>query len=196
MEAPIHPALFQQPEQSLWISCAVPSIAMLDQADSTHEVVDSIAAPIVGVRHISKAFGPIVALKNVSLDVGAGEIRGICGENGAGKSTLVKILTGVYRPDEATFSSTANSVSSRRHARRRSTASPLSSQELSLCPDLSVEDNIWLGSLRVPFLHKRPACGDAPRTRWRSLAPPTFHSIPPSAHLAWANVSSWKSPGC
>ena len=57
---------------------------------------------IVGVRHIWKSFGPIAALKDVSLDIGAGEIRGICGENGAGKSTLVKILTGVYRPDEGT----------------------------------------------------------------------------------------------
>ena len=57
---------------------------------------------VLGVRNIAKSFGPIAALRNVSLDVGPGEIRGICGENGAGKSTLVKILTGVYRPDEGT----------------------------------------------------------------------------------------------
>ena len=54
---------------------------------------------IVGVRHLTKSFGAIPALKDVSLDFAPGEIRAICGENGAGKSTLVKILTGVYRPD-------------------------------------------------------------------------------------------------
>ena len=54
---------------------------------------------IVGARHLSKSFGAIAALKDVSLDIAPGEIRAICGENGAGKSTLVKLLTGVYRPD-------------------------------------------------------------------------------------------------
>src|SRR6204780_557951 len=58
---------------------------------------------VVGVRNISKSFGPIAALKDVSLDISAGEIHGICGENGTGKSTLVKILTGVYRPDQGSM---------------------------------------------------------------------------------------------
>ena len=111
---------------------------------------------IVGVRNVSKSFGPIAALKNISLDIGPGEIRGICGENGAGKSTLVKILTGVYRPDEGTvlIGGAPASVATPRQAQERGIA--IVAQELSLCPDLSVEDNIWLGSLRVPFLHKRP----------------------------------------
>jgi len=118
---------------------------------------EGAAASILGVRHISKSFGPIAALKDVSLDIGAGEIRGICGENGAGKSTLVKILTGVYRPDQGRvlIDGAPASLATPRQAQERGLA--IVAQELSLCPDLSVEDNIWLGSLRVPFLHKRPA---------------------------------------
>ncbi len=114
------------------------------------------AAPIVGVRGLSKSFGPIAALKDVSLDIGPGEIRGICGENGAGKSTLVKILTGVYRPDAGgvLIDGAPAAIATPRQAQEFGIA--IVAQELSLCPDLSVEDNIWLGSLRVPFLHKRP----------------------------------------
>jgi len=112
--------------------------------------------PVVGVRGLSKSFGPIAALTDVSLDIAAGEIRGICGENGAGKSTLVKILTGVYRPDEGSVlvDGAPAAVTTPRQAQELGIA--IVAQELSLCPDLSVEDNIWLGSLRVPFLHKRP----------------------------------------
>jgi ribose transport system ATP-binding protein/rhamnose transport system ATP-binding protein len=113
-------------------------------------------AAVFGVRNLSKSFGPIAALKNVSIDIAPGEIRAICGENGAGKSTLVKILTGVYRPDQGavTVDGAEVTIASPRQAQELGVA--LVSQELSLCPDLSVEDNIWLGSLRVPFLHKRP----------------------------------------
>jgi ABC-type sugar transport system ATPase subunit len=105
---------------------------------------------------VSKSFGSIAALKNVSLDIAPGEIRGICGENGAGKSTLVKILTGVYRPDQGTVLVGGAPASITRPRQAQELGIALVAQELSLCPDLSVEDNIWLGSLRVPFLHKRP----------------------------------------
>jgi len=113
-------------------------------------------ASVLGVRNISKSFGPIAALKKVSLDIEPGEIRGICGENGAGKSTLVNILTGVYRPDEGTVlvDGAPVNIATPRQAQELGVA--LVAQELSLCPDLSVEDNIWLGSIRVPFLHKKP----------------------------------------
>ena len=114
------------------------------------------APAILGVRNVGKSFGPIAALKDVSLDIAPGEIRAICGENGAGKSTLVKILTGVYRSDRGTIlvDGEPRAVSSPRQAQELGIA--IVSQELSLCPDLSVEDNIWLGSIQVPFLHKRP----------------------------------------
>jgi ABC-type sugar transport system ATPase subunit len=113
------------------------------------------AASVLGVADLSKSFGPIAALRNVSLDIAAGEIRGICGENGAGKSTLVKLLTGVYRPDggSITIAGRPCTITTPRQAQELGIA--LVAQELSLCPDLSVEDNIWLGSLQVPFLHKK-----------------------------------------
>ena len=81
---------------------------------------------VVGVRHIWKSFGSIAALKDVSLDIGPGEIRGICGENGAGKSTLVKILTGVYRPDQGSVLIDGAPASLPRPGTRRSAASPSS----------------------------------------------------------------------
>ena len=110
---------------------------------------------LVGTRNLSKSFGAIAALNEVSLDIAPGEIRAICGENGAGKSTLVKLLTGVYRPDSGDISVAGEirTIATPRQAQELGIA--LVAQELSLCPDLSVEDNIWLGSVKVPLLHKR-----------------------------------------
>src|SRR5271167_4741224 len=99
------------------------------------------AQSVVGVRHVSKSFGPIAALKDISLDIEPGEIRGICGENGAGKSTLVKILTGVYRPDEGTVLVCGKTVTVATPRQAQELGIAIVSQELSLCPDLSVEDN-------------------------------------------------------
>jgi ribose transport system ATP-binding protein/rhamnose transport system ATP-binding protein len=118
------------------------------------------ANSVVGVTALSKSFGAILALKNVSLDVAAGEVRAICGENGAGKSTLVKILTGVYRPDAGAVTVGGAPVTIDTPRRAQELGIALVAQELSLCPDLSVEDNIWLGSVKVPFLHKRPELRD------------------------------------
>lgn len=111
--------------------------------------------PIFSVRELSKSFGPVEALKQVSLDVYPGEIRAVCGENGAGKSTLVKILAGINQPDAGTiyFDGKVCTLGSPTEAQRLGIA--MVAQELSVCPDLSVLDNIWLGSMDVPFLHRR-----------------------------------------
>ena len=55
--------------------------------------------PVLAVHGLSKSFGPVRALRNVDLELHAGEVLGLVGDNGAGKSTLVKCIAAVHRPD-------------------------------------------------------------------------------------------------
>ena len=57
-------------------------------------------APLLEVRHVSKFFGNVNALKDISVSVGAHEVTCVLGDNGAGKSTFIKILSGVHKHDE------------------------------------------------------------------------------------------------
>ena len=126
-------------------------------------MADSENRNFVSVRGLSKRFGALNALNAISFDVREGEIHALCGENGAGKSTLVKLLTGIHRPDSGTIAIGANivAISSPKAAQELGIA--LVAQELSLCPDLSVLDNIWLGSVQVPLFHRRPKLRDLAR---------------------------------
>ncbi len=117
--------------------------------------LDGETVPVLSVENISKRFGPIMALDNVSLSLGAGEVQAICGENGAGKSTLVKILTGVYRADSGIVRIDGIPRDIRRPQQAQELGLALVAQELSLVPHLSVLDNIWLGDRSVPMLHRR-----------------------------------------
>lgn len=119
--------------------------------------------PIFSIRDLSKSFGPVQALKRVSLDFHLGEIHAICGENGAGKSTLVKMLAGINQPDSGAifFGGKTCVLTSPAEAQRLGVA--MVAQELSLCPDLTVLDNIWLGSMEVPLLHRRRILRDRAR---------------------------------
>jgi ABC-type sugar transport system ATPase subunit len=110
---------------------------------------------MLDVEHLAKSFGPVKALRDVSLSLAAGEVRAVCGENGAGKSTLMQLLMGVSQPDAGSIRLQGNAVTidSPQQAQRLGIA--LVAQELSLAPDLSILDNIWLGSRAVPLFHRR-----------------------------------------
>jgi ABC-type sugar transport system ATPase subunit len=109
---------------------------------------------ILTVSGVSKSFGPVQALRDISFALAKGEVRALCGENGAGKSTFVKILMGVYHPDNGTIAVDGKIHDIRAPNIAQGLGLALVAQELSLAPHLSIFDNIWLGSQRVPFFHR------------------------------------------
>ncbi|MCL6601058.1 MAG: sugar ABC transporter ATP-binding protein [Alicyclobacillus macrosporangiidus] len=100
---------------------------------------------ILEARKVSKSYGGVKALVETDFECQAGEIHALLGENGAGKSTLVKIFSGVVRPDEGTIWVDGRPVQlhSPDDARRLGIASVF--QELSLIPNMSVAENLFLG---------------------------------------------------
>lgn len=96
-------------------------------------------------RSITKTFGGVTALQNVTLSIRKGECHGLMGENGAGKSTLGKVLAGIYRPDkgELWINGKRQNYGSPRDARNAGVA--MVHQELAFCPDLSVAENLCMG---------------------------------------------------
>lgn len=106
-------------------------------------------------RELSKRFGPVEAVRRVSLSVRAGEVRAICGENGAGKSTLIKIFTGVHAPDSGAVLVGGRECRIASPQQSQSLGIAYVAQELSITPYLSVLDNVWLGHRDVPLFHRR-----------------------------------------
>ena len=94
---------------------------------------------------ISKTFPGVRALENVSFDCAAGEVHAICGENGAGKSTLIKILGGTYQPDAGTIRVEGQTIVFAHPVAARRAGIGIIHQELSLLPDRSVAENVYLG---------------------------------------------------
>jgi D-xylose transport system ATP-binding protein len=100
---------------------------------------------VLSLRGISKSFGAVAALTDVDLDVSAGQVVAIVGDNGAGKSTLVKVLAGVHRPDTGsiTFADRAVTIDSPAAAHSLGIATVF--QDLALCENLNVVENLFLG---------------------------------------------------
>lgn len=105
----------------------------------------STATNLLSLRNVSKNFGAVAALTDITLDVAAGEVVAIVGDNGAGKSTLVKILSGVHRPDsgEIRFESQTVTIPTPTAALHMGIATVF--QDLALCDNLNVIDNLFLG---------------------------------------------------
>lgn len=100
------------------------------------------------VKEISKHFGGVQALKNVSVAFRDGEIHGIVGENGAGKSTLMKIISGVYPPDHGTIELNGAKVSFHTPVEAYNAGIRIVHQELSLIRSLSVAKNMFIHKFR------------------------------------------------
>jgi simple sugar transport system ATP-binding protein len=102
--------------------------------------------PILEARSISKVFGRVIALRDVSLSVRAGEVNCLLGDNGAGKSTLIKTLSGVHRPDDGQLFMDGEPITlaSPRDAQARGIATVF--QDLAVLPLMSVSRNFFLGN--------------------------------------------------
>ena len=101
--------------------------------------------PFLEARDVSRTFGPVRALQDVHLRVGAGEVHGLVGQNGSGKSTLIKILSGVYPPDggEIRLSGAPVSIRSTRDAKALGIETIY--QNLALSENLDSVANLFLG---------------------------------------------------
>jgi len=105
---------------------------------------DNGPADALRVEHIAKSFGPVTALRDVSLHLKKGEVLGLIGDNGAGKSTLVKILSGFHRPDSGDISVFGDPVQLKSVIHARSLGIDTVYQDLALIPGLSVYHNMFL----------------------------------------------------
>lgn len=107
---------------------------------------DPGAQPFVRIVDVRRSFGATKALVRCNIDIAAGEIRAVLGENGSGKSTLVKILSGVLPADEGTITIGDRPAAFRSPAEAQAAGVVTVFQETLIVPELSVVDNIFLGT--------------------------------------------------
>jgi ribose transport system ATP-binding protein len=132
----------------------------MEKRRSVHQNAEN-APPVVEVRNVSKRFGGVQALADVSFAVAQGTVHALLGENGAGKSTLVKILCGAERADEGTFYLRGQEVDIDSPQTAKRLGISVVHQELTLFPDMSVRSNVFAGQeLHNPLGFLRGAAMD------------------------------------
>ena len=107
--------------------------------------------PLLAMRNISKTFPGVKALDNLNFDLRSGEVHGILGENGAGKSTLIKVLGGIYHPEQGEILINGQKVSIQSVMAAKAQGISIIHQELMLVPHMTVAENIYL--TREPKTH-------------------------------------------
>ena len=148
--------------------------------DHPHHTADSPGGDLV-VAGVSKRFGGVPALSNVSLIIKPGKVHALIGENGAGKSTLGKIISGVIEPDEGTLTLAGRSLVLRSPREAIANGIITIAQELAIVPGLSVAENVYLGSevATAGFVRRREA-----RRRFRELARHAGFDLSPDARAS------------
>ena len=107
---------------------------------------------VLELKHVSKHFGAIEAVKDVSFSLEPGEVIGLMGDNGAGKSTLVKMMAGNFRPSSGSLLMDGREIVMHRPVEAREHGIEIVHQDLALCDNLTAAANVYLGrELRVGF---------------------------------------------
>ena len=146
---------------------------------------------IFEIRRVSKAFPGVQALADVSLDLCPGEIHAVIGENGAGKSTLMNILAGELQPDAGTLHIDGHLVRITSPQAARALGVAVVFQELSLCQNLTVGENVMLSTLaKVPALAPLDRLAAAVRARGllARLGMPEIDPLTPVRNLTIAQM--------
>ncbi|MEV4056087.1 sugar ABC transporter ATP-binding protein [Amycolatopsis sp. NPDC049688] len=112
---------------------------------ATEEDVAMTTAPVLEVAGVTKRFPGTLALDDVSFALAPGEVHALVGENGAGKSTLIKVLTGVYQPDEGEVRHLGEPVTFKRPIDAQRAGISTIYQEVNLVPLMSIAGNVFLG---------------------------------------------------
>ena len=151
--------------------------------------------PRLRMRKISKSFGGVHALRDVTLEAYPGEVHALCGENGAGKSTLMKILAGALVADEGTIELNGKTAAFAGPRDAEDAGVRIIYQELNLVPDLTVAANIFLGREKtrgLGWLDDRTMEAESRRLFERLGAPVSPRAR--SATCASAISRWWRSP--
>ncbi|HEU5229872.1 MAG TPA: ATP-binding cassette domain-containing protein [Ktedonobacteraceae bacterium] len=103
------------------------------------------SSPVLQVNQLTKRFGGLLAVDNVSLSIYPGEVVGLLGDNGAGKSTLIKLISGVHRPDDGSITFNGSLLQHASPLEARQNGIETIYQDLALCENLDAPTNIFLG---------------------------------------------------
>ncbi len=104
-----------------------------------------MAEYVVEMKHVTKRFPGVVAMRDMHIQIKPGEVHGLIGENGAGKSTLIKVLTGIYIPEEGEIFIDGQKVTFANPVEARDKGISCVYQELNIVPMLPVVDNVFMG---------------------------------------------------
>jgi simple sugar transport system ATP-binding protein len=167
---------------------------VFDEPGQIKEGWYAMTDPIVELRHVSKAFGSIYALRDVSLAINAREIVSLLGDNGAGKSTLTKIISGVHAPDGGEIFIKGQKVTHWNSARARRMGIETVYQDKALAEHQDVTRNIFMGreiTTWLGFLNGRKQRQEA-EALMRRIG---FTSRVMSAHSIVASLSGGEREG-
>lgn len=139
---------------------------------------------------ICKSFGGVKALDDVSFEVRPGEIHALIGQNGAGKSTLMSILSGSLKEDAGQIGAGGESSVSLGELRKAKNGISIVRQEFSLCPNLSIAENIFLG--REPTNKLRWVDYASMRQQTKSLLKKIHVNLDPDCSIQTLGVSEWQ----